>query len=59
MTTKIKTDCWFENNNKIVPKLNKQYILKKDLKMAKKWSQCNYPSGMVVKVVEYIPILKS
>jgi hypothetical protein len=55
MTTKIKTDCWFENNNKIVPKLNKQYILKKDLKMAKKWSQCNYPSGMVVKVVEYIP----
>jgi hypothetical protein len=47
--------CWFMNNNLIVPKLNKQYILKKDLKMAKKWSQCNYPSGMVVKVVEYIP----
>ena len=26
-----KTNCWFENNNKIVPKLNEQYILKKDL----------------------------
>ena len=46
-----KTDCWFENNNLIVPKLNEQYILKKDLKIG----ECNFPSGMVVKVVEYIP----
>ena len=43
--------CWFENNNLIVPKLNEQYILKKDLKIG----ECSYPSGMVVKVVEYIP----
>ena len=56
MNTKTKTDCWFENNNKIVPKLNEQYILKKDLSF--KFgdnANCNYPSGMVVKVVEYIP----
>jgi hypothetical protein len=48
--------CWFINNNKIVPKLNEQYILKKDLSF--KFgdnANCNYPSGMVVKVVEYIP----
>jgi len=43
--------CWFENNNKIVPKLKEQYILKKDLKIG----ECSFPSGMVVKVVEYIP----
>ena len=56
MNTKTKTDCWFENNNKIVPKLNEQYILKKDLsfKIGDN-ANCNYPSGMVVKVVEYIP----
>ena len=56
MNTKTKTNCWFENNNKIVPKLNEQYILKKDLSF--KFgdnANCNYPSGMVVKVVEYIP----
>ena len=43
--------CWFMNNNLIVPKLKEQYILKKDLKIG----ECNFPSGMVVKVVEYIP----
>ena len=43
--------CWFENNNKIVPKLNEQYILKKDLS----WGECNFPRGMIVKVDEYIP----
>ena len=51
MNTKTKTNCWFENNNKIIPKLKEQYILKKDLKIG----ECNFPSGMVVKVVEYIP----
>ena len=51
MNTKTKTNCWFENNNKIVPKLNEQYILKKDLKIG----GCNFPSGMIVKVAEYIP----
>ena len=51
MTTKTKTDCWFMNNNKIVPKLKEQYILKKDLS----WGECNFPSGMIVKVAEYIP----
>jgi hypothetical protein len=51
MTTKTKTDCWFMNNNLIVPKLNEQYILKKDLS----WGECNFPSGMIVKVAEYIP----
>ena len=45
-----KTKCWFESNHKIVPKPKEQYILKKDLTIGK----CNYPSGMVVKVVEYI-----
>ena len=43
--------CWFINNNKIVPKLNEQYILKKDLS----WGECNFPRGMIVKVDEYIP----
>jgi len=43
--------CWFENNNKIVPKLNEQYILKKDLSIG----ECNYPSGMVVSVKNYSP----
>jgi len=43
--------CWFMNNNKIIPKLNEQYILKKDLS----WGECNFPSGMIVKVAEYIP----
>ena len=43
--------CWFMNNNLIVPKLNEQYILKKDLS----WGECNFPSGMIVKVAEYIP----
>ena len=51
MNTKTKTNCWFENNNKIIPKLKEQYILKKDLKIG----ECSFPSGMVVKVVEYIP----
>ena len=51
MNTKTKTDCWFMNNNKIVPKLNEQYILKKDLS----WGECYFPSGMIVKVAEYIP----
>jgi len=51
MITKTKTDCWFMNNNLIVPKLNEQYILKKDLS----WGECNFPSGMIVKVAEYIP----
>jgi len=51
MTTKTKTDCWFMNNNLIIPKLNEQYILKKDLS----WGECNFPSGMIVKVAEYIP----
>ena len=55
MTTKTKTDCWFMNNNLIVPRLNKQYILKKDLSIKEDNANCNYPSGMVVKVVEYIP----
>ena len=49
MNTKTKTDCWFENNNLIVPKLNEQYILKKDLKIGR----CNFPSGMVVELWEY------
>jgi hypothetical protein len=59
MTTKtegFEKHCWFMNNNLIVPKLNEQYILKKDLSF--KFgdnANCNYPSGMVVKVVEYIP----
>ena len=43
--------CWFMNNNLIVPKLKEQYILKKDLS----WGECNFPSGMIVKVAEYIP----
>ena len=43
--------CWFMNNNLIVPKLKEQYILKKDLS----WGECYFPSGMIVKVVEYIP----
>ena len=51
MTTKIKTDCWFMNNNKIVPKLKEQYILKKDLKIG----ECNFPSGMVVWIYRYEP----
>jgi len=51
MNTKTKTDCWFENNNKIVPKLNEQYILKKDLKIG----ECNFPSGMVVWIYRYEP----
>ena len=46
-----KTKCWFESNHKIVPKLKEQYILKKDLSIG----ECNFPSGMIVKVVEYIP----
>ena len=46
-----KPICWFKNNNLIVPKINEQYILKKDLKIG----ECNFPSGMIVKVVEYIP----
>jgi len=45
-----KTKCWFESNHKIVPKMNEQYILKKDLSIG----ECNFPSGMIVKVVEYI-----
>ena len=51
MTIKTKTDCWFMNNNLIVPKLNEQYILKKALS----WGECDFPRGMVVKVAEYIP----
>ena len=54
MTTKtegFEKHCWFESNHKIVPKLKEQYILKKYLS----WGGCNYPSGMIVKVVEYIP----
>ena len=47
--TNIKTDCWFENNNKIVPKMSEQYLLKKDLTIG----DCNYPSGMVVSVKSY------
>ena len=47
--TNIKTDCWFENNNKIVPKMSEQYLLKKDLTIG----DCNYPSGMVVSVKYY------
>ena len=47
--TNIKTDCWFENNNKIVPKIKEQYLLKKDLTIG----DCNYPSGMVVSVKSY------
>ena len=50
-TEGFEKHCWFENNNKIVPKLNEQYILKKDLS----WGECNFPSGMIVKVAEYIP----
>ena len=46
-----KTKCWFESNNLIVPKLTEQYILKKDLSIGK----CNYPSGMVVYVKQYVP----
>ena len=50
-TEGFEKHCWFMNNNKIVPKLNEQYILKKDLS----WGECNFPSGMIVKVAEYIP----
>ena len=49
MNTKTKTNCWFENNNKIVPKIKEQYLLKKDLTIG----DCNYPSGMVVSVKSY------
>ena len=54
MTIKTKTDCWFMNNNKIVPKLKEQYILKKDLKIG----ECNFPSGMVVWIYRYEPNYK-
>ena len=47
--TNIKTDCWFDNNKKIVPKMSEQYLLKKDLTIG----DCNYPSGMVVSVKYY------
>jgi len=46
-----KTKCWFESSNLIVPKMNEQYILKKDLSIGK----CSYPSGMVVYVKQYVP----
>jgi hypothetical protein len=46
-----KTKCWFESSNLIVPKMNEQYILKKDLSIG----ECNYPSGMVVYVKQYVP----
>ena len=50
---KDKPICWFKNNNLIVPKINKQYILKKDLPISKNTGECNYPSGMICKVVKY------
>ena len=46
--------CWFMNNNKIVPKLKEQYILKKDLEIG----ECNFPSGMVVWIYRYEPNYK-
>ena len=49
MNTKTKTNCWFENNNKIVPKIKEQYLLKIYLTIG----DCNYPSGMVVSVKSY------
>jgi hypothetical protein len=50
-TEGFEKHCWFENNNKIVPKLKEQYILKKDLKIG----ECNFPSGMVVWIYRYEP----
>jgi len=47
---KIENNCWFHNNHKIVPKMSEQYLLKKDLTIG----DCNYPSGMVVYVKQYI-----